>query len=170
MRLVVVDLLGQQECVGAQDHELLARQEALHDLRHLAMQQWLAAGDRYDGRAAFVDRAHAIVVRQPLVEDLRRIVDLAAAGAGQVAAEQRLEHQHQRIALAAAQMLAQQVGADAGGLVERDSHGVALPDRCWGHARRLVRPELGRQSELDVLAHAAPSSRPRLRHAGAASR
>ena len=37
---------------------------------------------------------------KPLVQDLVGIIDLAAAGAGEVAAEQRLEHQHERIALA----------------------------------------------------------------------
>jgi hypothetical protein len=33
-----------------------------------------------------------------------RILHLAAAGAGQVAAEERLKHQHQRIALVAGQL------------------------------------------------------------------
>ena len=65
------------------------------------VQQRLAAGDRHHRRAALVDRLHALGDRQALVQDLGRIVDLAAAGAGQVAAEQRLQHQHQRVALAA---------------------------------------------------------------------
>ena len=64
----VVDLLGQSS-VGAQDHELCAP-GAFDDLRISLMQQRLAAGDRDDGRTALVDRAHATVVRQPLVEDL----------------------------------------------------------------------------------------------------
>jgi hypothetical protein len=40
------------------------------------------------------------------------IVDLAAADAGEVAAEQRLEHQHQRVVLAAKQLLLDEVRAD----------------------------------------------------------
>jgi hypothetical protein len=45
MRLVLVDLLGQQQRVGAQDHELVARDIAFHDLGHVAVEQGLAAGD-----------------------------------------------------------------------------------------------------------------------------
>ena len=122
MRLEVVDLLGQQERVRAQDHELAAAEIAFDDLRHLAMQQRLAAGDRDHRRAAFVDRRHALVVRQALVQDLVRIVDLAAPGAGQVAAEQRLQHQHERIALAPREMLTEHVRPDAGRLQQRNTH------------------------------------------------
>ena len=50
--------------------------------------------------------------RDALVQDLVGIIDLAAAGASQIAAEQRLEHQHQRITLAAGQMLADDVATD----------------------------------------------------------
>jgi diguanylate cyclase (GGDEF)-like protein len=52
-------------------------------------------------------------------------------------------------------MLAQQIGADAGGLIERDAHG-ALPNRRCRLARRACfdRPQLGRQAELDGLLHA----------------
>ena len=41
------------------------------------------------------------------------IIDLAAADAGEIAAEQRLQHQHERIALAAHDPLLEEVGADA---------------------------------------------------------
>ena len=40
------------------------------------------------------------------------ILDLAAAGAGQIAAEQRLHHQHERIAFAAGKLLPDDIGAD----------------------------------------------------------
>ena len=46
--------------------------------------------------------AKALLGRELLLENVRRILHLAAAGAGQVAAEERLQHQHQRIALVAA--------------------------------------------------------------------
>jgi hypothetical protein len=81
-----------------------------------------AARDRDDRRAALIDRGHALVVRQPLVQDLVGIVDLAAAGAGEIAAEQGLEHQHQRIALAAHQLLLDEIAADADFLQERYGH------------------------------------------------
>src|SRR5665213_3453530 len=89
-----VDLLFHQQRVGAEVDELLARDDALDDLLDLAMEEGLAAGDRHDGRAAFVDRLEAFRDREALVQDLVGIVDLAAAGAGEVAAEQRLEHEH----------------------------------------------------------------------------
>src|ERR1019366_9178902 len=38
------------------------------------------------------------------------VLDLAASGAGQVAAEQRLKHEHERISLTSGQLLAQNVG------------------------------------------------------------
>ena len=50
------------------------------------------------------------------------MLDLAAAGAGQVAGEQRLDLHDQRVLLAAQQLLAQQVGADAQVLAKGDGH------------------------------------------------
>ena len=94
----------------------LPRDGALDDLRQLLVQQRLAAGDDDDGRAAFVDRLQTIGERQPLVENLVRIIDLAAAGAGEIAAKQRLEHEHERKALLAGETLAQHVAADLGHL------------------------------------------------------
>ena len=136
----------------------------MHDLRHLAVQQRLAAGDRHHRRAAFVDRRHALVVRQALIEDLVRIVDLAAAGAGEIAAEQRLQHQHQRIALAAGEMLLSDIGADPGGLRKGNSH---APLRLL--VRRLERrpmpacaARLGSRNSI-CLAHAFHLLRPRPR-------
>jgi hypothetical protein len=60
------------------------------------------------------------------VQDLVRIVDLAATGAGEIAAEQRLQHQHERIALAALDMLLDDVAADPGDLKKRDAQNSTL--------------------------------------------
>ena len=109
---------------------------AFDDLGHVAVEQGLAAGDGNGGRAAFVDRVHALLIGQALVQDLVGIIDLAAAGAGQVAAEQRLQHQHQRIFLAR-QMLLDDIGADLGGLAERKTHDLS--------------PQLGGKAELDMF-------------------
>ena len=105
-RLEQVQLLLQQQRVGAQRDELLARHDAFDDLADLLVDQRLAAGDRHHRRAAFVDRVEAFLHRQALVQDRVRIIDLAAADAGEIAAEQRLQHQHERIALAARQAAA----------------------------------------------------------------
>ena len=90
------------------------------DLLDLAVQQRLAAGDRHHRRAAFVHRLEAFRDREPLVQDLVGIVDLAAAGAGEVAAEQRLQHEHERIALDAHEALLGHIGADADHLMQAE--------------------------------------------------
>ena len=82
------------------------------DFRQLLVQQRFAAGDRHDRRTAFVDRVQGVFDRHVLVQDRIGIVDLAAAGASEVAPEQRLKHQHQRVALAAGQTLANDVATD----------------------------------------------------------
>src|SRR5476649_2409649 len=90
------------------------------------MDQRLAAGDRHHLRAAFVDRVETVPDREALVEDGIRIVDLAAADASQIAAKQRLEHQHQRIALAAQHLLLDKVGADLHFLEKWDFHNYSF--------------------------------------------
>src|SRR5580658_2954877 len=72
--------------------------DAAGDVADVAVQQRLAASENHDRGAAFVDRVKAFGDAEPLIEDRIGIVDLAAASAGEIAAEQRFEHQHQRIA------------------------------------------------------------------------
>jgi len=81
--------------------------------------QRFAAGNRDHRRAAFIDGVETLRNGQPLVEDRIGIIDFAAAGAGQIAAEQRLQHQHERIARAPSQTLAHYIGADLGFLSQR---------------------------------------------------
>ena len=85
------------------------------------MNQRLTACNRYDRRPAFVDCLHALLDAQTFIQDLIGVIDLAAARAGQIAAEQRLEHQHQRIALTPSQLLADQVAADVKLLKKRNA-------------------------------------------------
>ena len=88
----------------------------------LAVQQRLPAGNRHHRRAALIHSLKASLDAQALIEDLVGIIDLAAAGAGEIATEQRLQHQHQRIALAPRQVLAEDVAADAELLQKWDAH------------------------------------------------
>ena len=116
MRLILVELLLQEQRIGADGDIFAFGERAGDDLGQFFVQQRLAAGEHHDRRAAFVDRSQGIVHRQPLIENLLRIVDFAAPGASQIAAEQRLKHQHERIALASAQMLAEDIRPDREGL------------------------------------------------------
>jgi hypothetical protein len=90
------------------------------------VQQRLASGDDDDGRPALVDGFKALGNTQALIEARIGLVDLAACGAGQIAAEQRLEHQNQRIAPHTAQMAAENVRADPDFLLQGNSHGGSL--------------------------------------------
>jgi hypothetical protein len=121
-RLVLIELLLEQQRVRAEIDELLARDDAFDDLRHLLVDQRLAAGDRDDGRTALVDGAQRVFDRHALAQDLVGVIDLAAAGAGEIALEQRLEHQHERIAFVALELLLEDVPRNAIRLNEGDSH------------------------------------------------
>ncbi len=76
------------------------------------MDQRLATGDADHRRATFLDGVEALLRAKALVENVIRILDLAAAGAGEVAAEEGFKHQNQRIALATAKFLGDHVGGD----------------------------------------------------------
>jgi hypothetical protein len=131
-RLVIVHLLFHQQRIRAEIHELLARDDALHDLRHFLVQQRFAAGDGHHRRAAFIYGFETVLHRDPLVQDGIRIVDLAAAVAGQIAAKQRLEHERERITLGTREMLARDVGANPDFLQHRNRQlRVLLNLREW---------------------------------------
>jgi hypothetical protein len=108
-RLVLVDVLRQQNRVGAEIYKLLARDDAGDDLRHLLVDQRLSAGDGDHGRAALVDRAQRILDAHALLQDLFRVIDLAASRAREIALEQRLEHEHERVALLASELASGQI-------------------------------------------------------------
>src|ERR1700693_339292 len=108
-----MQLLLEQQRGGAKRDERLTRNDAFDDPTDLAMDERLAAGNSYHRRAAFVDRVEAVLDRQTLVEDRVRIIDLAAADASEIAAEQRLQHQNERIAFAAHDPLLEEIGRDA---------------------------------------------------------
>ena len=147
-----LQLLLQEECVGAEVDVLLARHQRLDQLLDLRVEERLAAGDAHHGSAALVDGLHALRHAQVLLEDVRRVLDLAAPCARQVAAEERLEHQHQGIVLVPAQTLSENVRGNGPHLGNRDCHWV-FPGSWWvgpaeaggGGAKNLLgRSELGR--------------------------
>ena len=121
-RLEQAELLFQQQRVGADRDDLSARYGAIDYSADLFVQERLPPCDHHDGSAAFIDCGQTIDQRQSLIEDLVGIIDLAATSASQVAAEQWLQHQHQRITLAPPQRLRNDIGANLGHLQQRNSH------------------------------------------------
>src|SRR5581483_4525748 len=118
----LVEARFEPDRIGAQVDELLARDQAAHDLVDLRMQQRLAAGNRDDRRTALLDRREALFGAEVTAQHLDRVLDLAAAAAGQIAAEERLEHQHERVLLAPGKPLPDHVRSDCYGLLERYRH------------------------------------------------
>ena len=96
-RLELLESALQLERVGAEIDETLLRDQALDDLNDIGVQEGLAAGDAHDGRIALVHGVEALFHRQLLLENVGRILHLSASGAGQIAAEGGLKHQHQGI-------------------------------------------------------------------------
>ena len=121
-RLEKVQLLFQQQRVGAHVDVLLARHQALDDLLDARMHQRFAAGDGDRGHAALVDRAEALFGRQFALQNMAGILDLPAAGARQIAAIERLQHEHQRVAFAALQLLLEDIAGDGPHLRRGNRH------------------------------------------------
>src|SRR5437763_9597073 len=145
-RLEQIELLFQQQRVGAQRDELLARDQTAHDLPDLLVDQRLAARYRHHRRATLVGGIPALLRRHAAIEDRVRIVDFSAADACEVAAEQRLEHQHQRVAFPAQPLLLDEIAADTHFLEERYCHYFSF----WTYRGSACR-QLGRKAELDVF-------------------
>src|SRR5258706_213122 len=126
-RFELIELLLQEEGVGTQRHEFLARHDPPDDGTDVFVDERFAAWDRHHRGAALIDRSEALLDREPPIEDRLRVVDLAATGAGEIASEERLEHQHQRVAFAAKQLLLEQVGRNLHFLEERYRHSRLFP-------------------------------------------
>ena len=87
VRLVAVELLFQQQGVGAQINAAALIQQPLDDLFHILVEQGLATGDADHRSAAFTGGFQAIGNRQSGIQNLVRVIDLAATGTRQITAE-----------------------------------------------------------------------------------
>jgi hypothetical protein len=124
-RLIFVDVPGEQNRIGAEIDEFAASDDAGDDLRHLLVNQRLSAGNGHDGRAAFVDRPQRVFDADPLLQDFLRVVDFPATGAGEIALEQRFQHEHERIALVAAQLAPRDVSRNFVHLQQWNGHALS---------------------------------------------
>lgn len=121
--------LFQKKSVGAQINIFLAGDQACNDLANLRVHERLAAGDGNHGRAAFFDGAKTFFRSEIRFEDVGGILNLAASRAGQIAAEERLEHEHERVLLATGELLAQDVARNGPHLGYGNWHcGSETPD------------------------------------------
>jgi len=94
----------EQQAVGAQVDVTLARDDRVDERRQLRVERRLAAAQRDGGRPALIDGGQAGLERQAIGE-LTGVTFDRAADAREVACVQRLQHQHEREALVAAQRL-----------------------------------------------------------------
>ena len=130
---------------------------------------------------ATIGAPHSSTASRHSLTDRRRlrigigIIDFAAAEAGEIAAEQRLKHEDQRIALPAQQLLLEDVGADARFLEERNLHasGISPLARCLGDHRIVAicgqRRAKSRLSAKCVLRRASLLRETSLREIGSAA-
>ena len=88
-----MQLFLEQERVGTHVDVLLARDEAFDNFVDLGVKQGFAAGDGDGGSAAFFDGFEAGFGAHVLLQDMGWVLNLAAACAGKVAAEERLQHE-----------------------------------------------------------------------------
>ncbi len=132
--LVIVDALIEQERIAAQVDVLAACNQAAHDLRHLLVQQRLPACDGHHRRAALVGGLQTVLDAEPLPQDVARIIDLSAPGAGQVALKQGLEHEHQGVAFHPTQLLSDHVTGNLILLAKGYAH-LQPPPWCWMRPR-----------------------------------
>src|SRR4051812_34964684 len=104
-----VELFLEEERVGTQIDVLLARYQSFHDLLDLGVHQGFATGNGHHRSAALVHRLEALLGRKIHFEDMGWVLNLAATSAGQVATEQRFQHQHQRILTTSVELLLQNI-------------------------------------------------------------
>ena len=130
-RLEPVDPPLQEDRIRAEVDEPLAPDETLDHLLDLGVEQRLAPGDRDHRRAALLDRGERRLWGHALTEDLRRVLDLAATGTGEIAREERFELDDQRVLLAFRQPLTREIRRHEEVLSDRYGHQDS-PACSWG--------------------------------------
>src|SRR5579859_522466 len=152
VRLELTDVLGQQDRVRAQDHELLALEQFLRDHVDLRVHQRLAAGDRDHRRAALFHRGDRLLDRHALLQYRSRMLDLAAARALEVTGEQRLQLHDQRVLLDPLDLLLYQVRSELYRQVEWHRHEFVASGSRAGATRRAVQSVWNIQAVCLIMA------------------
>ena len=105
-----MQLFLQQQRIGAEVNIFFAGHQAVDDLVNLRMHEGFAARNRNHRGSALIDCFEAVFHGEIFFQDVGRVLNFAASGAGQIATEERLQHEHERVALASGELLAQDVG------------------------------------------------------------
>ena len=122
-----VELFLEEDGIRAEIDVLLALHQLGHEPVDLGIHQRLAARDAHHRGTALLDGLDALLHGEVLLEHLGGVLDLAAARAGEVAPEERLEHEDERIPLSSSELLLDHVGSDREHLRHRNAHERPLP-------------------------------------------
>jgi len=121
-RFEEIDFSLEKKGVRAEINVFFACDEAFDDLVDFRMDQWFATGDRNHGGSALIGGGPALFGGQPFIENVVRVLDFATARTGEVATEEGLEHEDERVSFVAAQFLPENIGSDRPSLTDRDWH------------------------------------------------
>ena len=121
-RFEEIDFSLEKKGVRAEINVFFACDEAFDDLVDFRMDQWFATGDRDHGGSALIGGGPALFGGQPFIENVVRVLDFATARTGEVATEEGLEHEDERVSFVAAQFLPENIGSDRPSLTDRDWH------------------------------------------------
>ena len=122
VRLETVELAFEEQSIRTQVDEAATVKERLGHFVDLGVQQRLATGNRDHGGAGLLNCSHRLLDTHPLAQDLRRVLNLSAPVAREVAGEERLQLHNERELLAPSQLLTSHVRADLDALAQWDSH------------------------------------------------
>src|SRR6516165_9258462 len=153
-RAELLDLLLEQQRIGAEVDEFLACDQTRDDLIDVAVEQRLATGEHDDWGPTFIDGIKTLVDAQALIEDRVGVIDLATACTSEVAAKQRFQHQDQRIPPYTLQVLSDDIGAYADRLAQRDGHEAPSSEVIERHSSAGDIGQLRRHPEADIFGNA----------------
>ena len=121
-RFEEIDFSLEKKGVRAEINVFFACDESFDDLVDFRMDQWFATGDRDHGGSALIGGGPALFGGQPFIENVVRVLDFATARTSEVATEEGLEHEDERVSFVAAQFLPENIGSDRPSLTDRDWH------------------------------------------------
>src|SRR5262245_26164133 len=120
--LILIELSLHQNRIGAEIDIPLLINQPTDDLGHFWMDHGFTTRDAHNWSPAFLRCSPTLLRCKPLIEHMIRILNLSAAGTGQIAAEERLQHQHERIPLYPTQLLGKHILRDGSHLGKWNGH------------------------------------------------